>query len=214
MKLTLKIVESDAQIQKLVLNSLVPMVQKTIVKSIPSIKSQIRDLIINALKQEPEYSALVSGKLKAEFGIPQASQVNTVVQALADTINITANQIVAGSNGLKGGFSLTMMKSDDLGGAITIDAAHITDTLGGYSLPWLEWLLLRSNDIIVRNYEVRYTSSPRSRSGMALMYESKESWRVPPEFAGSQNNNWTTRAVDRSEKQIYDIIKKTVEANV
>lgn len=42
-----------------------------------------------------------------------------------------------------------MMKSDDLGGVIYDDIANVTDNQG-QSLPWLEWLLLRNNQAIIK----------------------------------------------------------------
>lgn len=43
------------------------------------------------------------------------------------------------------------------------------------------------------------------------MVPSGDNWRVPPEFAGSQSDNWTTRAVTRVEDEIYRLIQKSVE---
>ena len=103
-----------------------------------------------------------------------------------------------------------MMKSDDLNGLIYTDFASVIDD-DGYVLPWLEWLLLEGQSIIVKNYEVLYTKSASSRSGMALMQPSKSSWRVPSQFAGTEKNNWTTRAINSVEDNIYIIIQKNIE---
>ena len=40
------------------------------------------------------------------------------------------------------------------------------------------------------------------------------SWRVPAEFSGSQQNNWTTRAIDSVDKEIYQIITSNIEKNL
>ena len=97
--------------------------------------------------------------------------------------------------------------------SIYTDIASSIDP-AGYSIPWLDWLLLKNNQILVRNYEVQYTNSNRSRSGMAIMVNSNSNWRVPPEYAGSITNNWTTRAVDRVESKVYNIIKQHIENNI
>ena len=91
--------------------------------------------------------------------------------------------------------------------------ANVSD-VKGYTLPWLEWLLLQNNSPIIKNYEVEYGASPYSRSGLGIMVPSDQDWRVPPEFAGSQDNNWTTRAVGRSEAQIYKLIQQSIEKNI
>jgi hypothetical protein len=81
-------------------------------------------------------------------------------------------------------------------------------------LPWLEWLLLKGNSIIVRNYNVKYGQNPRSRSGDAIMIDSTSSWRVPPEFAGTTRDNWTTRALNRVDKDINRIIQQSFESSI
>ena len=213
MRISLNLLESNSEIRSLILNSIISDLRQTIAKSIPKISSDLKILIKEALKEEPEYQSLVGGKLRAEFGIPDASNVDLVVEALGNTLEVTQKPLNAAASGITGGFTIYMMRSSDMGGIIYTDIASIIDSKG-YSIPWLEWLLLKNNQILVKNYEVQYTNNPRSRSGMALMYPSNSNWRVPPEFAGSITNNWTTRAVDRIESKVYDTIKKHIENNI
>lgn len=210
MRIFIDILESNKQISSLILNALISDIQKTIDRSIPKITNELKILIKEALKQEPEYQSLVNGKLKAEFGIPKSENVDLVVEALGNTLEIKQSQIKISSRGIEGGFSIFMLKSDDMSGLIYTDIASSIDE-SGYSIPWLEWLLLKNNQILVKNYSVKYTNSSRSRSGMALMFPSNENWRVPPEFSGSQKNNWTTRAIDRIESKVYNTIKQSIE---
>jgi hypothetical protein len=213
MRLSVNILESDSSIRNLILNAIISDLNITISKSIPEITNKLKDLIADSLRQEPEYQSLISGKLRAEFGIPNPEDVDKVISALVNTLEVNQQSLSSTISGIKGGFSLFMMKSSDLNGIIYTEIASSMDS-SGYSLPWLEWLLLKNNQILVKNYEVKYTNSTRSRSGMALMFHSSQNWRVPPEFAGSQTNNWTTRAVDRVEQKVYDIISQTIEKNI
>jgi hypothetical protein len=206
MKFNVKLLELQSSITQKILTALKDDVSKTINAAIPKINDDIKELVADALRQEPEYSSLLSGTLKAEFGIQDASSVERIVQALVSTIKIEQKPISITNNGLKGGFSLTMMKSDDMDGIIYIDSASVVDNQKGYVLPWLEWLLYRNNQPIVRNYAVDYTNSPYSRSGLAIMVPDSSNWRVPPEFAGSTRNNWTTRAISRLDPSIYNTI--------
>ena len=105
-----------------------------------------------------------------------------------------------------------MTKSDDMDGVIYSENARVIDN--DNDLPWLEWLLFKNNAPIVKNYNVKFGSSPYSRSGLAIMVPSSNNWRVPPEFAGSIRNNWTTRAISRAEPAVYGIIKKAIEDNL
>jgi hypothetical protein len=160
---------------------------------------------------EPEYASLKGGKLRYELGISNTSNVDMVIDSLVNTLNIQSNPITYSSRSLSGGISLTMMKSDDLGGVINTQEAFVDDAQRGYSLPWLEWLLLKGNTILVYNYEVKLGSNPKSRTGNAIMVSSKQNWRIPTEFVGSEKNNWTTRAVAAAEYAIIAIIEKEIK---
>lgn len=213
MKFDITILENNSQIVSAIIHSIRDVINEAIKKSMSKIVDGAKEIISESLRQEPEYGSLMSGKLKADFGIPNSSVVQRVVDALVNTVTVTDIPITANNNGLRGGFILTMMKSDDLSGVIHQDIASVSD-IKGYTLPWLEWLLLQNNTPIVKNYEVKYGPSPYSRSGLGIMVPSDGDWRVPPEFAGSQENNWTTRAVDRSEAQIYKLIQQSIEKNI
>jgi hypothetical protein len=210
MKFSLNLLESDNQIKSMIFTSIIDKLSIVVNKSLSPITEGIKDIVKEALKKEPEYASLVGGKLKAELGIPDSSIVDMVVDALANTIEVSKQPFLSSGTGIKGGFVMTMMKSEDFSGVIYSSIASVVD-VKGYSLPWLEWLLLRSNAPIVKNYSVKYVSSPYSRSGMAIMVPSKDSWRVPPEFTGSQDDNWTTRAISSTEKSIYSLIKNNIE---
>ncbi len=213
MRITARLLESDADITRSIMQAVRGHLDKSISKAVPRIVSDIKQAVKESLIQEPEYSSLTSGTLKIEFGIPEASQVNEVVDALVNTIQFTQNKIIAGSRSLSGGFTLNMMKSDDMSGVIFSDAAVvITDK--GTTLPWLEWLLLKGNAPIVKKYDVKYISSSRSRSGLGVMIPSNRDWRVPPLYIGKEESNWTTRAIDKVESKIYTIIKKRIEESL
>lgn len=214
MKLTLQLLESDSEISRLIKEQIKTIIQNTINKSLPKIVNDIKLVVDTALRNQPEYTSLMSGKLKAELGIPDSSVVDKVIEGLVNTLEITNNPVKVASNGLSGGFRLTMIKSDDMSGLIYTDIASVIDEKG-YSLPWLEWLLLEGNSILVKGYTVKYTSSPRSRSGLALMQpDGSYNWRVPAEFSGTQKNNWITRAIDSVDKEIYQIMISNIEKNL
>lgn len=213
MRFDITILESNNQITSAIIHSIKDVIGGAIKKSMNKIIDGVKEIVAESLRQEPEYGSLMSGKLKADFGIPDSSMVQRVVDALVNTITVTDIPITANKSGLGGGFVLTMMKSDDLSGVIYQDIASVSD-IKGYTLPWLEWLLLQNNSPIVKNYQVKYGPSNYSRSGLGIMIPSDSDWRVPPEFAGSSDNNWTTRAVDRSEGQIYKLIQQSIEKHI
>jgi hypothetical protein len=213
MNFSLKILESDSQIRSLILNEIKNTLERAINKAIPKIITDIKKLIVSSLKSEPEYTSLTSGQLKAELGIPDTAQVDAVINLMVETLSVNKSIIKTNQAGLSGGFILTMLESSTLGGVVSSVPAYVKDAKG-YSLPWLEWLCLRNNEIIVKDFSVKYGSDPNSRSGMAIMIPSSDSWRVPPVFVGSKDKNWTTRAIDRSEAQIYSIIQTNIKDHI
>jgi hypothetical protein len=214
MKFSIDLLQSNDDIVKKILNKLKDQLNKTINKSLPSIEQDIKILVKEALTSEPEYSSLKAGTLRAELGIANVSDVDNVIDAMVNTLKIDNKTLSVRSSGISGGFILTMIKSDDISGIIYSDSANVIDNERGYSLPWLEWLLLKGNEVLVQNYSVNYTSSSRSRSGMALMIQSNTDWRVPVAFAGKIDDNWTTRAISKIESQIIKIIQTNIENNI
>lgn len=213
MRITAKLLESNSQVRQLMLSELVRQLKETFILARPGIINRTKDMVRDALKQEPEYQSLISGKLRAELGIADSANVDTIVDALVNTLDMVVNPVTFNNSGLKGGFTLQMIQSDNISGIIATDEAMVVDN-NGQKLPWLEWLLLRGNQIIIRNYQVRMGANPFSRTNMAIMVESNKNWRVPMEFAGTITNNWTTRALDKVSNQIVDNIISSIEVTI
>ena len=211
----MKIVESNPEIRKRILTALLEEVRDSFNKSIPTLKNKIGDLIRDAITSEPEYQSLVSGKLRAELGVADAEdKVRTLLEIWKNNIDVEIKPFRITNLGLSGGLSINCIKSD-FSDVLGSSAANMEDTVRGYSLPWLSWLLLEGGKILVKDHSLVVGSSSFSRTGEAIMRASTNgTWRVPPEFAGTETNNWITRAIDRLDNEIYRIIQETIESNV
>jgi hypothetical protein len=210
MKFTLKLVDSSSQIEKNILSTLKTILEQAIGDSIRETSDKVKDIVKKALQTEPEYGSLKNGELRYNFGISDTSNVDIVIDKLVDTLQIEIKPIKNSSKGLSGGYEINMINSQDFGGVLDTDAAMVVDEKGGYKLPWLEWLLLRNNEFIIKNYEIQLGPNPASRTGNAIMVESNDSWRVPPSFAGSKENNWITRALEKVDKEIVLAMENTL----
>jgi hypothetical protein len=210
MKFTLQLLESSREIEKNILSTLKILLEQAIDSSIRDLSDNIKDIVKAALQSEPEYGSLKSGELRYNFGISDPSNIDVVISKLVDTIEIEIKPIKITSKGLSGGYTINMMNSQDFGGVLNIDASMVVDEKGGYKLPWLEWLLLRNNEFIVKDYEVQLGPNSSSRTGNAIMVRSNNSWRVPPAFAGSQESNWTTRALEKVDREIIMAMENTL----
>lgn len=214
MKLALSLVETNNDIAKAILGEIVDHMNTVIDKSIGKIRSGVSNLLRSALKEEPEYDSLYSGQLRLDFGIPDVSVVDDIVNKMADTVDVAKVNIKSNAKGISGGINITAIESTTISNLIDDYSAFVIDSKRGYVLPWLEWLLLRGNSVIIRNYTVEYGPNPNSRTGDAIMVESDQSWRVPAQFTGTVSNNWTTRAISRIENDILQLIQQTVMSNL
>lgn len=210
MKFTLQLSDSSREIEKNIFATLKTILEQALNSSIRDLSDKIKDIVKKALQTEPEYNSLKSGELRYNFGISDPSSVDIVIDKLVDTIEINTKPIKVTTKGIYGGYTINMINSQDFGGVLNIDAAMVVDEKGGYRLPWLEWLLLRNNEFIVKNYEVQLGPNSASRTGNAIMVRSNDSWRVPPTFAGSKESNWTTRALEKIDREIIMAMENTL----
>lgn len=214
MNIDLKLQDSDSSIAKQIFEAIKDILSIALNKSQQQITTRVKQIIADSLRTEPEYQSLKSGILKAEFGIQFPETVDKIVEKLANTLDFQQIPITTTNRGLKGGFQLVAIQSDNINGLTADVDALVADDIRGYKLPWLEWLLLRGADNIVKNYEVEFGPSQYSRSGMAIMKSSSASWRVPPQFAGTAKYNWTTRAISKAEDDIKSAIIQNIETNL
>lgn len=213
MKLSLDLLESDSYIKNEILSVFAKQADIVLQQTSNKILPKIQKLLEESLKQEPEYASLIGGQLRLEFGIPDTSSVDSIVNKLSQTVSITNQKATIKNNGISAGLILTALERTSMGGLIDDSSALVSDSKG-YSLPWLKWLLYDGNNPIIRNYEVKIGPNSHSRTGMAIMIESKKNWRVPPAFAGTINNNWVIRAIDRISGNITKVIRESFEGSL
>jgi hypothetical protein len=210
MRFSVDILESDAEIQRKILTEITKQISLCFQRSIPSMTSEIKSVVSAAIKSEPEYSSLINGQLRKEFGIDDVTKVDLAIEYLLSTLNIINKGVAYSNSGISGGIKITLISNRDID-SVTENASFMINDVKGYSLPWLEWLLLRGTMMIVNDYSVKFGSYSRSRSGGAIMVASNGNWGVPAAFAGSEGSNWITRSLSKTENSITSIIKKNIE---
>lgn len=207
----IKLLESDKQIAYNILKALLPDATNYLKSVIKYLQSNLPSVVHDAIVHTPEYESLTSGALQYEFGIPDpANKLSGLLDLWSHNIKINYSAPTIANSKIKGSFSANMIKID-FSDVLYSDYAVVVDSIRGYSLPWLEWLLLEGNKTIVNHQNVIFGPSRYSRTGYALMKESQSSWRVPSEFAGTISDNWITRALDNAENNINNIIEKAMD---
>jgi hypothetical protein len=216
--MSFKIVESDAEIKRRVFKAIREEMNIILPKLVKGIRDDVGDRIIKQVfRNSDEYSALVNGPLDAHFGMTQHQAVNfldAILNTLADSVQVEFKRVSVRAGGFSGGLKIFAIKSD-FSDILALQEAHVV-TNKGFDLPWLEWLLIEGDSIIISDYKIQFGNFIRSRSGSAIMLsDTSSSWRVPPGVSGTINNNWLTRMISRSigflEKAITASVKKQIE---
>ena len=208
MNLNIKILESDNEINKAILSALLPEVTNYMNNGISTIKRELPNIIKTAIENTPEYSSIMSGKLKYEFGIPDSSiKLNNLIDIWIDNIRYPYTKPTIMGNKINSTFEVNAIRAD-FAEVLYSNDALVIDNIRGYNLPWLEWLLLEGNKTIISKQEVVIGPNNFSRTGNAIMRDSKQSLKVPSEFSGTVTNNWITRAIDGVEGNIQSLLDR------
>lgn len=209
MSLSLKLVETEAEIEKNINEALSIQINNVLIKNQSNIINQISALIPNWISNQPEIQAILSGTLIGAFGstISPDNIVNAIINAVSQSISIQFKKYNKNLTG--GGFDL-QVQLDDFANLLSLPQGHTIYDSG--DLHWLEWMLLRGDEIIVVGYEYN-PKTGIGRTGLGNMVPGK-GFRVPPQYSGTRDNNFITRALigPQQEKDITKIFQKVLGA--
>ncbi len=204
----LRLVETNGAIAKNMLNALLPEVNSYFSNIHSSIKNNISAILINHIKNQPEYTSLMSGDLKGQFGLPDSSsRLSAILSSIENNGVTTLKPIKIVNNKLQGSIKLQMIQKD-FNDLLSLGESVFT-TEKGQKLEWLKWLLKEGDSIIISEYYFIAGPYSNSRTGLGIMHKFQgSSWRVPPEFAGTISNNWITRAINSASSDIQQELEK------
>jgi len=206
-----KLLESENEINKRIVKQIANSLNSAIMGAVPTISSQIKNLVKNAIVSSPEYNSLQGGVLQGELGVPSSgSRLSAILSIWLKNIQISRKPVRPVGDKISGGVTINMIRSDYsdvLGGA---ESVYITSN--GQQIPWLEWLLLAGDKTLVADYIfTEDISFGTSRTGLGLMkYRRTGRWHVPREFAGTIQNNFVTRALSSLGGEVINIMQKEV----
>lgn len=149
------------------------------------------------------YNRLVNGPLNLDFGFKkgeEASRINAILAQIGRSIQVEYKDMrrSGGAISKSSGFTVKILKTDfldilDLSEAKVINISR--NPRAAKVLPWLDWLLLKGDDLIISRHIISFEESPNSRSGGAVMISNKGGWSVPTGSKGTRDNNWLTKEV-------------------
>lgn len=213
MKFSLKLLESNDEIQNKILQELKKYMTKVFNVATPKISKELKNIVKGAIERQPEYQALRSGDLKYQLGIDSSAKIDKIVNIWSDNLVVESSAVRINGSSLTGGISFNMIQQD-YSDVLSSTDASITDKNTGSVVPWLYWLLLGGGNILVENYTIKIGPNSRSRSGNAIMVSSNKNWRMPPKYVGVADNNWVYRAISSLDSAIENMIQTQLEQSI
>jgi len=161
---------------------------------IRALEGDVQQAIREQLYISDTYRSLISGTLKGEFGLDSSAETitNQIVEIIATSTETRFLRMRLAFPKVHGGVKITL-RSNILSELINSLGSYIS-TPSGQEINWLEWLLLRGDDIVIGDYHVVFKPFDNSRSGMALMFKNG-AYKVHGDYSGTKRDNWITRTL-------------------
>lgn len=181
-------------------------------KAVIFFKREIPPIIREHIESSPEYISILNGQLKYSFGIANPQEKLTgLLDIWMNSIDVQYTRpTINGRGQVKASITVSMMKVD-FSDVLYSEYASVYDQERGYVLPWLEWLVLEGNRVIVKDSKIVFGPNPRSRTGGAVMQkDTKSKWKVPSTYSGTIGNNWITRAIDEASGDLETLFDRAI----
>ena len=207
-----RVIESNSEIEGRILFAFRKRVDEAITKSYNGIRSRVSSLVRDAVLKSPTTLSLLSGQLKADFGLT-TELANVAVSSLVVLVgdNVQVDFVKKKKTGLNFSILIALDAIDKIDIKAVVGGSYESYGENGVSvINWLEWLLTKGTQVIIPGFSVEYVNSPNSRSGLAVMQEGG-AFRVAPEHAGILTDNFITRAIIGVSPQIATIIKEELK---
>ena len=202
----IKILETNKQIEKMIMQSLVVDLNKYYGQRGPKVLVPLQQALRAELMNSPTLRSLSgSGKLRADFGIPKGQDVVTpIVEAIVNSCGVIMQKITYTAGGFRGGLIVNVQPTNFVN-LLGLSSGAVK-TLKGQSIPWLSWLLEAGSSVIIANFGVKYKMGT-GRSGQATMTSGNRPFSVDPIYAGTSTDNFVTKAVENIQDNLISIIK-------
>jgi hypothetical protein len=168
---------------------------------------RVRELILaNTTSQN-----LMTGDLAKELGIIDGRAImEEIISIVQNSIEFEFQPIMSD---FRGGYTVRVLKMDFQDVLSMPDAAYVSNN--GILIPWLNWLLFAGQSPVIYGYRVQMNpNNPNNSRTGAIMVKDTGAWSVPAVDAGTQDDNFLTRALESLDEEIKDIIQQELGATV
>lgn len=198
MRVSFNIKESIKDISKKLLGELRLIASKHLSDRLVEVQEAIKPIIYDAVYNSPEMDSCRNDYLKAEFGL-DFDPTEAISRAVADSVSTTMARSSIKNNRVIGSMTIEIQPSEYMNLLQLPESIVITEN--GAKLPWLSWLLLYGNSVIIVDYGIRYEFG-KGRSGLGYMRKKATPYRVHPAYSGDANDNFITRALNSTSTRV------------
>lgn len=214
MDLSIKIKNAKA-FENYIMREMAGRINKAMKNAEPYIGRRIKELVKDAIALSPTTQQLIDSfsRIRGELGVVDAQ--NSIGHALAQwlasyTVLSVPVRIFGGQ--LVGGYSFNIV-STNWGNVTSLSTSSYTSYPSNVQVEWLKQLLEGGYSFFPSNYRVIFNPGllgNHSRTGLAIMRKSSHGYKVPVEHAGTENDNFVTRALEPLQNQFEQIIGEEV----
>jgi hypothetical protein len=202
-------------ITKQIFQELVAQLNIGRVNSDTEMNDKVVDITYKLIKDSDFLTELVGTELAGSFGLRPggiAKRIRAIASEIANDTFIYSVPFSMSGDRISGGFLLAM--GTDLFEKLKISPFGVTFTEKNQVVPWLRWTLEVGNAIVIADFQVLFRIGA-GRSGHAIMVpDNTIGYRVPPQFAGTDHDNWITRHIIPNLDIYSDMILKVLNKNI
>lgn len=199
----MRIIESNSKIEKEINSIIAKQAFSVLKKRKEAIRTKIVNIVARSLSTSLTLNELVYGDLKADFGL-EFNPIPDIIYAVSNSVSLGINPI--GDKRFKKQSLVTLYVQPRTYNNLLSLAIAEQDIDGG-TIPWLEWLLLEGDKIIIYDYEVKYGQG-LGRSGEGIMIETNGFFQVAELHRGTRDDNFITKAISRASGEIIAAIQE------
>ncbi len=191
---------------------LVQTINKAIKGSIKNIVLNIKTVTETFLRSGSFAKELFHGDLAGHLGLPKGSEIsrlNGVISKFVNSIKVEYEPLRINGSSVSNGKLTVGMSKPDFDDLVALDEAFIL-TAKLDLLNWVEWTLVKGDTIMIVGYDIKFGPG-LGRSQQAIMIAlGNSSWRVPPPFNGTPDDNWITREVESGLMEYIKILENVI----
>lgn len=196
----LSIIESASEIKAKIIFEAAEVVDKILRSNSGVISRRINSLLSSKIYDHPTTQSILSGVLQRDFGLTNemaSSSISRVISILRDNTKIQLKK--SQRSNLFYAINIKILE-----GGIT-PFMNIKYSSEGGEVNWMKWLLTEGVTVINDEFFVLSGNFSGSRSGLGIMAKGG-SFRVEPEFAGTEDDNFIVNTIKQSYDDMIQII--------